>query len=307
MNDNPSWTNIFFSNNPPPDFINQLNNETNPQPSPFIPEDSNWKLGRKADKGRQPDPTQIQVLWLRSHGHRKYIAKVFPEYTPNQAKIQLQRFRFRNSQIPKLIPDALHEFDRFPREARAYTHIDRFCPDHERIYFPSHYGVITNLDKSRFSSGYRQERAIILEAIKPNVRSRRILAESPETHSTSFTHTLAKLPLSPFEYSYYLSLFHDRLHRLNALHKLGIIHGDIQDWHFRLPDDFHDTVLYDFSEAYTFTPKLPLRFREPIILSRFAEGERQGVELHLGKRAKDRDLRSYLIKSTSEQIIDNTI
>ncbi|PYI05385.1 hypothetical protein BO78DRAFT_371017 [Aspergillus sclerotiicarbonarius CBS 121057] len=304
------WVNVFFSDNPP-EFVGELNGEINIRP--FHSEDENWKLGGLLGKTRQTDQNTIQVFWLLRHGRRTYIAKVFPDYTEKQAAEQLWRLRISKSQIPHLIDDAVHEFDRFFREARVYAHIDQFCSNRERIYFPRFHGVVKNLDRSRFSSGYAQRRAIVLEAIKPDIRSRRILAETtslpPESYSESYLQTLTKLPLSPFEHEWYRSLLSDRLRRLNALHRMGITHGDVQDWHFRLPDDFHDTVLYDFSEAYTFSPRVPFRVNhgKPRPLSRVAEGERRRVELQIEERAKTRDLRSHLIKSSSEQTVDNAL
>lgn len=69
----------------------------------------------------------------------------------------------------------------------------------------------------------------------------------------------------------------NRLRRVNALHEIGIVHNDISDRHFRIPGDFYDTVLYDFSVAYTFTEKWPYRMsigRKP----RTIDGAKQGEE-----------------------------
>src|SRR5699024_1970179 len=97
--------------------------------------------------------------------------------TKEQATEQLFRLGWSRRQNPQLRDDAVHEFDRFCREARAYSHIDRFCSTQERIYFPNFYGVVTNMQRSRFSSGYAHPRAIVLEAVKPNLCSRRVLGE----------------------------------------------------------------------------------------------------------------------------------
>ena len=118
-----------------------------------------------------------------------------------------------------------------------------------RIYFRQFYGIVTDLDRSRFSSGYAQRRAIVLEGIKQDLRSRRILAVGNHpTVPESFQEDLRKLRLSPFEYDWYCSLLCDRLRRLAALHRIGVTHGDVKDWHFRLPGDIYDTVCFDFSE-----------------------------------------------------------
>lgn len=191
--------------------------------------------------------------------------------------------------IPRRLNDALHEFDRFFREARAYSHVDRFCPSREKIYFPRFYGVVTDMTRYRFSSGYAHQRAVVLEAIKPHLSSRRVLSEEGGVVSNlpeSFLTTLKDLQLSPFEQKWYCSLLTDRLRRLNALHKIGVTHGDVKDCHFRLPGDFYDTVLYDFSASYAFSDKWPFRVNSgrPRPLKRIAKGERQRVELQVTER-----------------------
>lgn len=191
------------------------------------------------------------------------------------------------SQIKPQIEDAVWEFDRFLREARVYNHIEQFCPEPAKIYFPRFHGIIKDLDRSRFSSGYAQRRAIVLEAIKPDLRSRRILAaDNHRLLPRSFEEDLEKLHLSPFEYEWYCSLLCDRLRRLAALHRIGVTHGDVKDWHFRLPGDIYDTVLFDFSESYTFSPEWPFRVNsgKPRPLSKISEGERRCVELLVKER-----------------------
>ena len=190
----------------------------------------------------------------------------------------------------------MYEFDRFYREARAYSHIDLFCSARERIYFPHFHGVVTNIPKSQFSSGYCHERAIVLEAIRPKLCSRRVLSEDISL-SESFSSILKELTeklcttpevtsISSFEQEWYHSLLKDRLRRLDALHRIGITHGDIHDFHFRLPNDIYDTVLYDFSESYTFSEKQPFRVNsgKPRPLTRISAGERERVLLHIHDR-----------------------
>lgn len=55
---------------------------------------------------------------------------------------------------------------------------------------------------------------------------------------------------------------------------------------FRLPGDIYDIVLYDFSEAYTFSEKLPLRVNsgKPRPLERIAKGERERVKIQIEQR-----------------------
>ena len=174
----------------------------------------------------------------------------------------------------------------FFREARAYNHLDLFCDRRERIYFPQFFGVVTDLSRSRFTSVYVHRRAVVLEAIKPGLCSRRILGEDTFQLPESFSSILDKLPLSLFEREWYYSLLKDRLRRLNALHRIGLTHGDIKDCHFRLPGDIYDTVLYDFSASYTFSEKLPFRVNsgKPRPLRLISQGERERVGLHIRQR-----------------------
>lgn len=139
------------------------------------------------------------------------------------------------------------------------------CTSSERVYFPEFHGVITDLGISKYIHGYVDPRAVVLEAIRPKLASRRILAACRED-SCEFQQQLNILrSLSGFEVEYYHVLFHDRIRHLSVLHRLGVTHGDVRDDHFRLPGDFHDTVLYDFSHSYTFSLVAPylIKFRPP--------------------------------------------
>ncbi|RAL15294.1 uncharacterized protein BO97DRAFT_463302 [Aspergillus homomorphus CBS 101889] len=257
MNEEITWRDIFFSGNPPRFLKTKFNRETDFLP--FNPVDKDWKLSDLVDTSRPIENHCIQVFWLRSNRHRRYIGKVFPDFTREQVIEQLHRLGVKFVEIPRSIDDAVHQYDRFLREARAYSHIDKFCPGRERLYFPRFYGVVTNMERSRFSSGYAHPRAVVLEAVKPHLGSRRVLGEVDSSLPESFLKTIRNLQLSQFEHEWYSSLLRDRLRRLNALHKLGVTHGDVKDHHFRLPGDIYDTVLYDFSESYTFSDQRPFR------------------------------------------------
>lgn len=193
----------------------------------------------------------------------------------------------------------MYEFDRFYREARAYSPHDLYCPARERIYFPQFHGVVTNMPQSRFSSGYHNKRAVILEAIRPKLCSRRILSDDVthlpqtfsgilETLSERFHTSPEVVSLSSFEKEWYHSLLKDRLRRLDALHRIGVTHADIHDFHFRLPDDFYDTVLCDFSESYTFSNKQPFRINHgrPRPLSLISAGEHERVLVSILERSE---------------------
>lgn len=160
------------------------------------------------------------------------------------------------------------------------------CPSSERIYYPEFHGVITEFERSRFIYGFINPRAIVLEPIRPKLASRRILAAHSDDACEIWNRLNIIGLLSDFELEYYHSLFHDRIRRLLALHRLGITHGDVRDDHFRLPGDFHDTVLYDFSISYTFSPVMPylVNFRPPCSLKNISEIEQAMVEQQIFER-----------------------
>ncbi|KAF4229291.1 hypothetical protein CNMCM8980_005044 [Aspergillus fumigatiaffinis] len=280
------WTNIFFSSQSPPNFIN-VNYETQVDLKPFHLDREKWLLWKPVATDRRSGQDVIQVLWLviKYHGRMvpKYVAKV----------LQLQRvpdLRNRGSRV------VMNELDPFLNEVRVFQRIEKCCDNARKIYFPRFYGVVTDLDRSDFCSGYPNRRAIILEAIKPELASRRILA-AHNHNGTGRVESLRRglqnlnLNLSDFEREFYCSLLADRCRRLSTLHSLAITHGDVKDEHFRLPGDFHDTVLYDFSVSYTFSPEPPylVNFRSPQPLKVISDYE---------LRAKVLDFRDHLATST---------
>ena len=76
------------------------------------------------------------------------------------------------------------------------------------------------------------------------------------------------------------------MRRLLVLHRLGITHGDVQDHHFRVAGDIHDTVLYDFSHSYTFSPVMPylVSFRPPCSLQIISNYEQARVKQQVYER-----------------------
>ncbi|GKZ29296.1 hypothetical protein AbraIFM66950_004268 [Aspergillus brasiliensis] len=281
-----SWTETFFSEWPPPDWIN-AGHENKQDLKTFNPQ-KKWVLRGSADTGRPSRVDRIQVFWLDvRHGgvfYRQYVAKVYPAYTEHDAKMQLRRLPPR---VPKTVKEVRDELDPFANELRVFQRIDASCTSSQRIYFPEFHGVITEIDKW-LCSYYINHRAIALECIRPKLSSRRILAACRENnHGDEFKNKLSGLgTLSDFEVDYYISLFTDRIRRLLTLHGLGITHGDIKDEHFRLPIDFFDTVLYDFSHSYTFSPVTPYlpSFRQPRPLKNISKREQAMVELQVVKR-----------------------
>ncbi|GKZ73482.1 hypothetical protein AnigIFM50267_010412 [Aspergillus niger] len=307
-----SWTDTFFSEWPLPDWINE-GREDKTDFRLFDPQ-KKWMLGRSADTGRYSEFGRIQVKWLYvRHGgiyYRQHVAKIFPEYTERDAEMQLRRLP---SRIPKTVEEVRDELDWFPNELRVFHRIDASCTSSQRIYFPEFYGVITDLEKY-LSSPYAKHRAIALECIRPKLSSRRILAAGKEhSHGDKFKEKLSGLgSLSDFEVDYYDSLFTDRIRRLLTLHRLGITHGDIKDEHFRLPMDFFDTVLYDFSHSYTFSPVKPylLSFSLPRPLKNISKYEQTMVESQVFERAEKLDLREHLVETigaTQSVIMDALI
>ncbi|GIK00046.1 hypothetical protein Aspvir_004060 [Aspergillus viridinutans] len=299
------WTNIFFFSQSPPNFI-KVNYETQVDFKPFHPDQKwlKWFLWKPVATGRPSGQDRVQVLWLVAKDDggmiHKYVAKVvsspsqnflhlklisgeFPEYTEHDAQLQLRRVP-----APRDLREVMKELDPFENEARVFQRIEKCC-DNPQIYFPRFYGVITDLDRSRFRYGYPNRRAIILEAIKPELASRRILAahdDNETRHIECLRSRLQSLDLSDFEREFYCSLLTDRCRRLSTLHSLAITHGDVKDEHFRLPGDFHDTVLYDFSVSYTFSPEPPylVNFRSPRSLKVISDYELGCVEEQIYNR-----------------------
>ena len=157
------------------------------------------------------------------------------------------------------------QLDPFLVEARAFEHIKRHCPDSHKNFFPRYFGVLTDIPREKYpSSCVLRRRAVVLETIYPDLASRRVLAAKSHCIDdlvNSFHQSLQEKGINPFEMDWYGSLFNDRLRRITALHDIGITHGDVRDDHFRLPNDFYDTVLYDFSASYTFSFSMPCRRR----------------------------------------------
>ncbi|KAL3474561.1 hypothetical protein BJX99DRAFT_248202 [Aspergillus californicus] len=267
MEEENTWTNLFFSGNRP-EFAQDKEINAKKEFRPFRPEVENWILRELADESRLTNEKHIQVFWLWIDGRKKYVGKVFPDYTEEQAAEQLYRLGW-SSQNPQLIDDAVHEFDRFCREARAYSHIDRFCSAEERIYFPNFYGVVTDMQRSRFASGYAHPRAIVLEAVKPNLCSRRVLGEHTSQLPEDFSDILTDPPLSPFERGWYCSLLKDRLRRLGALHR-------------------------EMSRTLSSQTK-------PRPLKRISKGEHERAKNHRPR------FRSHLIKLSSQHTVDDAL
>ena len=272
------WTAFFFQDCSP-DLV-ELFNESTEDPNRFQQfRPDAWRLGRRVNRNMPPGH-QILVLGLAARKGKskvRYVAKTVSDPTleitpktnsPGQSYETPQgeaRARISISGLKNYSVEAVQrQLDPFLIESRAFEHIQRWCPKVLRAYFPRYFGVITDIKRQEYPMDYLfRPRAIVLETIKPELASRRILAA--ETRSTfdltlqieEFSEELDNIALSHFEKNWYQSSFSDRLRRLTALHNIGITHGDLKDEHFRLPEDFYDTVLYDFSSSYTFSPSRP--------------------------------------------------
>ncbi|KKK18572.1 hypothetical protein ARAM_005729 [Aspergillus rambellii] len=224
--DEGQWTSIFFSERSP-EWIKTVQGNQG-EFRPFCLDNKKWILWKPVKRDltthtSSPDRNQVLQLLTRYHGKyvtkyvAKYVAKVFPEYTNSDAEAQHPTYPLRMPFTAWLL--------------------------------------VWTLNKSKFHFGYFNRRAIILEAIQPCLASRRVLAANNVDATeliTKFSQRLQnlQLKLSCFEKEWYRSLFTDRLRRLTTLHRIGITHGDVREDHFRIPGDFYDTVLYDFSISY---------------------------------------------------------
>ena len=192
------------------------------------------------------------------------ISLKFSEFPLEQAEAHI---RMTGSWKHNYTPiEVQRQLDPFLVEARTFEHIKRHCPVSYKIFFPQYFGVLTGIPRKKYpSSCMLRRRAVVLETIYPDLASRRILAA--KTHcvddlTNSLHQDLQVKDISKFEIEWYKSLLSDRLLRIAALHNIGLTHGDVRDDHFRLPNDFYDTVLYDFSASYTFSPSIPCRKRK---------------------------------------------
>ncbi|PWY91291.1 hypothetical protein BO94DRAFT_583912 [Aspergillus sclerotioniger CBS 115572] len=300
-NPDPAWTSYFFSGSPPrPEFNNLIHNAEDWLPFPYL--DQPWQLGRQVSNNIPYGHPQL-VFYLYSKQNDTtiiYVAKTFTNPNPHRAKAQLQRIPSKHHTVEMLVKD----LDPFYLEANALEHIHRFCPDARKIYFPAYHGVITDIPYSRLSDRLRpRQRAVVLERLEPTISHRRILGAATPDISTPFYHSLEDLSICPFEIDWYASLAEDRCRRVNALLDIGIVHGDIRDDHFRLPGDFYDIVLYDFSMAYTFTPIIPytICFTTPKPLEHLRMRERNHVHHTVYKRVEQRDFYHHVIESLQMQ------
>lgn len=155
--------------------------------------------------------------------------------------------------------------DPFVLEQRAYEGIDQLSLRQEKAYFPTYYGSIC------------EKRALVIELLRssPSLKSRCLCSNSLPPYFNQDVQLLREdnkgKNLSLLEFRWYESLFIDRLKRLTALHSIGITHGDIKEDNFRILNDFHDTVLFDFSHAYTITPQRPHMVQGYVIDSRYSK------------------------------------
>ncbi|KAE8154649.1 hypothetical protein BDV25DRAFT_171823 [Aspergillus avenaceus] len=237
-----------------------------------------WKLGRRM-RDDMPGLHSIMVLRLQVRGGAKLVAKTFFGREYFESKKQL---------------------DPFLDEARAYEHITRHCAPSKLSYFPRYMGTILNLTRREYPTSYPlRPQAIVLERVHPNIQSRRILGERQRPKHALFDDfgtKISEMPLSPFEQDWYISLTIDRLQSVAALHDMGIIHRDISDEHFRLPHDFHDTVLYDFSHSYIINIPWPY-IRRPVPFAELIQKEQHDVLGSVFSRAQTADFRTYMATS----------
>lgn len=277
----PTWTEFFFHGCPP--HLVELYQET-PQDYDALQQfecNGSWSLGEPL-RTNMPPGHMIMVLPLtvrKEKSRIQYVAKTvsgpdhylvsslislkvsgFPIETA-EAHIRMTGLKNRNYKPAEV----QRQLDPFLVEARAFEHIKRHCPDSYKNFFLQYFGVFTGIPRKKYpSSCVLRQRAVVLEMIYPDLASRRVLAA--ETHcmddlTNSLHQDLQEKGISSFEINWYKSLFSDWLRRITALHVIGLTHGDIRDDHFRLPNDFYDTVLYDFSASYTFSPSMPCRRR----------------------------------------------
>lgn len=173
--------------------------------------------------------------------------------------IKTYREAFPETLNKSILDRVRQDYDPFTLEKRAYERIHQASKG-SKAYFPECYDC-------------PDKRILVIEYLRSSLTSRCICSSSVPPYFSKDLELLrnesTNTNLSTLERRWYESLFIDRLKRLTALHSIGITHGDIKEDHFRLPGDFHDTVLFDFSRAYTITSERPYLVQGYVIDSRY--------------------------------------
>lgn len=189
--------------------------------------------------------------------------------------------------------DIERDSDPYLLELRVFERLNRFCSQLQKVYFPRYHGVVTINRYQQSRMYYVFPRGIVIDFMKSNLESRYILsAEIPDCFIKCVERLQRKLDvlgISGLEAKWYLSLLVDRLRVLTVLHSLAITHGDLKEDHHRLPGEFHDVGLFDFSRSYTFTPNFPYSING----SAFLVKRRPPPDLQ--KSGRDREKRDHRV------------
>lgn len=296
-----TWTEYFFQDCPPSLVKLFRESPQDPESFKRFECNGSWRLGKPLRTDMPPGHTIMVLPLTVREGNSKdprYVAKTVSQTTPKEnPKWHAYPFKFSDFTIEQAEThirtsglslrrssnyspqEVQSQLDPFLVEARVFEHIQHHCPESQKIFFPRYLGVLADIPRRKYPmSCLLRRRAVVMERIYPDLASRRILAAAASPTSPAEIHwinvdhdhdpmqrlhqELHNIPcISPFEITWYESLLSDRLRRTTCLHDIGIIHGDIRDDHFRIPGDFYDTVLYDFSASYVFSPSIPCRWR----------------------------------------------
>lgn len=240
---------------------------------------------------RSPHRDHQIAVWLAvSHGKALVVKQVsyingpllgrmLSMYQYKPITVQEAEAQFRSLPTPGYtLQQVKQDMDPFVLEQRAYERISQQCSEAEKAFFPKYHGDAGDIQG--------MDRAIVLEQLRSSLRSRCLFSNTVPPSLEADLQLLrgdldafesekcgdgAQRRLSILERKWCESLFVDRLKRLTTLHLIGVTHGDIKEDHFRLSDaDFHDTALFDFSHAYTFTSDRPYMVQTCVIYSRFS-------------------------------------
>lgn len=168
--------------------------------------------------------------------------------------------------------------DPFLCECRAYQQIQKCCTPEERSHFLAFYGT-TEIQMTEVIPSVKPDvdkrSGIVLDifgqcdtmrCLKPAVLNEHVFR--------NLDIRLADLQVDPIALRWYRDIYCHRKETVDILHAVGIIHGDLKNDSFQVPESIHDGECYDFSLSYTFSNKAPTVMNGLTELIRYEDAQR---------------------------------